>query len=67
MGPIDAVTLSGSGRGLVVLGIMLGLLVLNFFAVTKIVTKAGYSYGGSTCPSRRWSCGAPASSSWPST
>ncbi len=44
MGPIDAVTLSGSGRGLVVLGLMLGLLVLNFFAVTKIVTKAGYSY-----------------------
>ncbi len=44
MGPITAVTLNGSGHGVVVLALTLGLLVLNFFAVTKVITKAGYSY-----------------------
>ena len=44
MGPIEAVTLSGSDRGMAVLALTLGLLVLNFVAVTKVVTKAGYSY-----------------------
>ena len=44
MGPITAVTLNGSGGGLAVLALMLGLLVLNFIAVTKVITKAGYSY-----------------------
>jgi hypothetical protein len=44
MGPITAVTLNGSDHGVVVLALTLGLLVLNFLAVTKIITKAGYSY-----------------------
>ncbi len=44
MGPITAVTLNGSGHGVVVLALTLGLLVLNFFAVAKVITKAGYSY-----------------------
>jgi hypothetical protein len=43
MGPIEAIALGQSARGLTDLVILLGILALNFFAVAKIITKAGYS------------------------
>jgi hypothetical protein len=43
MGPIEAITLGQSARGITDLVILLGILALNFFAVAKIITKAGYS------------------------
>ncbi len=43
MGPIEAITLGQSTRGITDLVILLGILALNFFAVAKIITKAGYS------------------------
>jgi hypothetical protein len=41
--PFEAVSLGQSGGGLVDLVIGIGLLVLDFVAVAKIITKAGYS------------------------
>ena len=43
MGPIEAITLGQSARGITDLVILLGILALNFIAVAKIITKAGYS------------------------
>jgi hypothetical protein len=42
MGPIEAVSLTQSHRD-VALVVEIGLLFLNFYAVSKIITKAGYS------------------------
>jgi hypothetical protein len=43
MGPTEAIALGQSARGITDLVILLGILALNFFAVAKIITKAGYS------------------------
>ena len=43
MGPTEAIALGQSARGITDLLILLGILALNFFAVAKIITKAGYS------------------------
>jgi hypothetical protein len=43
MRPIEAIALGQSARGITDLVILLGILALNFFAVAKIITKAGYS------------------------
>ena len=43
MGPIEAIALGQSARGITDLVILLGILALNFVAVAKIITKAGYS------------------------
>jgi hypothetical protein len=40
---MEALTLGQSGGGLLDLGFFLALLALDFFAVAKIITKAGYS------------------------
>ena len=43
MRPIEAIALGQSARGVTDLVILLGILALNFVAVAKIITKAGYS------------------------
>jgi hypothetical protein len=43
MRPIEALALGQSARGVTDLVILLGILALNFVAVAKIITKAGYS------------------------